>query len=227
MKYRDLTFFVVGIIVTLFIFEVNIPIFQTLHLNLSVTAPWFEILTAIGTMLATIAAVFFGLGGKEYVFKPNMKLIESYDNEQSNGSVVQGQTRLMFINRGKSTARKVNVYVEEINDNGILRGNFLPVPLIWTHDGNWFRDFPPKETWFLDLCRKDDIENHQFPKLVLGPGAGVENYQNLYEGKTTLRLRVSDESGKTRRYKLKMQWQIGDPCVKVTSFSEIYKSTKI
>lgn len=221
MKYRDLVFLIIGVALTLFIFGVNIPIFQTLQLNLSISATWTEILTAIGTIGATLAAVFFGIGGKENILKPNMKIIDNYENRQSNGSIVQGHTRLKFINSGKSIAKKVNVYVEEIKDNGILRGDFLPVPIRWTHDGNWFRDFPPQETWFLDLCRKDDITNHQFPKLVLGPGEGVENYQNLYEGKTTLILKVSDESGKVRRYSIKLEWQIGEPYVKVKGFDEI------
>lgn len=221
MKYRDLGFLIIGVIITLIIFEVNIPIFQTLQLDLSISTTWIEILTAIGTIGATVAAVFFGLGGKENLLKPDMKIIGHHENKQANSSTVEGHTRLKFINEGKSTAKNVNVYVEEIIDNGISRGHFLPVPLSWTHNGMYFRDFPPKQVWFLDLCRIDNIDSHKFPILVLAAGQNVDNYQNLNEGKTMLFLKVSDESGRIRRYKLTLKWQIGEPYVIVKRISEL------
>jgi hypothetical protein len=222
VKRRDLNFLLLGILFALLFFGFNTPLLYRFRITYSIPASWPEFLTAIGTIATSIIAVVLAL--RDYFYKPNMKLINNRENIQRSANVAQGHTRLEFINDGNGTGKNVNVYIEHIIDNDIPRPDFLPVPLSWTHDGRYFRNFPPKEIWFLDLCRKENVNNNQFPHLVLAAGEGVKNYEALYPGKTILQLKISDESGRIRRYKIVLIWQKGDPYVRVKSKSEISKT---
>ncbi|KKQ46840.1 MAG: hypothetical protein US75_C0012G0011 [Candidatus Woesebacteria bacterium GW2011_GWC1_38_13] len=190
-----------------------------------INTPWTEILTALGTILASIIALTFGLWGKTLrllFYKSNMCLIDHLENLQIyDNDVVQGHTRLKFKNKGMSIARNVMVYIMKVKDNGKIRENFLPVPLAWTHDGRYARNFSPQEVWFLDLCRKDNIKDKVSPNLVLAAGQGVINYQKIEEGKTILQLRLSQSSSQVNNYFINLHWKKEDKFVTVDSYKLI------
>lgn len=225
MKYRDLNFFLIGILITLIIFGFKIPILPRFNTTISVSASQVEILTALGTISASIIALAFGLWGKtlnQFFYKSDMKLIDTHHNLQTGrGGSTQGHTRLKFLNDGGSIAEDVIVYVEKVKDNGITRQDFLPVPLCWTHDGRYFRNFAPHEIWYLDLCRKNDISDRNKPVLVLAAGQQVPVYEDIEEGKTSLVVKLSQKSGQIRNYRINLLWHFGDNYVKVTGCKEI------
>jgi hypothetical protein len=186
---------------------------------------WPEILTAVGTLLTGVVAIAFGLWGtalRRLFYKPNMKLVDHHENLQGiRSGKTQGHTRLKFVNDGKSIAEEVNVYIDEIIDNKLLREEFLPVPLSWTHDGRYMRNFAPHETWFLDFCRRDNVINSVFPVFVLAAGQGVPNYEDVFEGTTIVKIRLSDKSGSMRRYRVELFWKVRDPYVQVKRIKEM------
>jgi len=225
VKYRDLNFLLIGILITLLIFGFGIPLLPRFNASISVSASQAELLTALGTILAAIVALVLGLWGKtlnQLFYKSDMQLIDTHHNRQtSRGGSIQGHTRLKFLNDGGSVAENVMVYVESIKDNGIIRQDFLPVPLSWTHDGRYWRNFAPHEIWYLDLCRKNDISDRNKPVLVLASGQQVPIYEDIEEGKTTLVVKLSQKSGQIRNYKINLLWSFGDNYVKVTGYKEI------
>ena len=81
MKNRDLNFLLIGIIITLVTIQLIFYFFGFNIQLLPIPTSWLEFFTAIGTVASAAAAVFFGLGGKEYLFKPDMKLIDKYMRE--------------------------------------------------------------------------------------------------------------------------------------------------
>lgn len=171
-----------------------------------------------------MVAIAFGVWGKtlnKIFYKSDMKLVNTHHNRQtSRGGSTQGHTRLKFLNDGGSVAKDVMVYVERIKDNGKVRQDFLPVPLSWTHNGRYWRNFAPHEIWYLDLCRKNDITDHNKPVLVLAAGQQVPVYEDIEEGKTTLVVKLSQKSGQIKNYKIDLQWQFGNNYVKVLTFEQ-------
>ncbi len=216
--------FLFGFLIALIIFGFNTPLLPKFQIIYSLPASWPEFSTAIGTISAALVALFLGLWGilKDVVNKPNMKRIDHYENPQANRqNITQGHTRLKFLNDGSKVAEDVIVYVDKLIEDGNPRPNFLPVPLSWTHDGRYIRNFAPHEVWFLDLCRKDNIENDQNPILVLGAGQGIPDYEDIHEGNTTLRIRLSHKSGQIRNFQIDLDWHFGNTFVQVLNFFEV------
>lgn len=171
--------------------------------------------------MSVVIVALYGDWIKSKLFPSEMHLIDTWQNTQGN----QGHTRLLFRNLGIITAYEVEVYVTKIIDNGRVRLGFLPVPLIWTHTVGveTKRDFHPKQFgYYLDLCRIDDIDNPSIePKIPLIFGAGVATYQNIYHGKTTLELVVSQKSGNLINYDINLEWLRGqDKFVRVLGFTK-------
>lgn len=175
---------------------------------------------AFGTLAAVVVALF-GDWIRSKLFPSKVRLIDKWQNVQNN----QGHTRLLFRNIGSASAYEVEVYVNKIIDDGRIRQGFLPVPLIWTHTAGTEtkRDIHPKQFgYYLDLCRIDDITDPSIePKLPLIFGAGVKKYQDIYHGKTTLQLVISQKSGELINYDVDLEWIKGkDQFVRVLCFRE-------
>lgn len=188
-------------------------------INISVNNLNANNIIAFGTLAAVLVALF-GDWIRSKIFPSRVRIIDKWQNVQGNN---QGQTRLLFRNIGIATAYEVEVYVNRIIDDGKQREGFLPVPLIWTHTGDiqTKRDLHPKQFgYYLDICRIDDINNPIIePKLPLIYGAGVPKFQNIYNGKTTLELVVSQKSGELIKYNVNLEWIRGkDKFVRVTGF---------
>lgn len=181
-------------------------------------------LTAIGTIGAVFVALAIAIFGKtlsELFYKSDLRIIEPFENEQIEGHIVTGQTRLLIRNDGNSTSRDVEVYVNRLYYNGHARRNYLPVPLYWTHNGPK-RNFHPKQFGYLDLCRRNDINNpNVIPKLVLAAGANVPTYEDIYPGKTELELIFFQESGQVKKYKIYVEWRTTLSCAHVADWKEI------
>ena len=173
------------------------------------------------TALATTAAVFIALFGKEmreFIFPSNIKIVSPKENLQIPNpelhASTQGHTRLLVKNFGKTSAYDVEVYVTKLTDPDCIREDFLPVPLCWTHNG-LKRSFHPNQFGYLDLCRID--KRGDYPKLALIPGAGVFNYETILEGTTILELTTFEASGKVKIYNVTLNWKPGMEIVNVIS----------
>lgn len=217
--------FLFGFLSALIIFGFSTPLLPQFQIAYSIPSSWPEFLTAIGTILAAVIALIVALWGetlKKLFYMSDMKLIEYHENLQtSRDDVTQGHTRLKFLNDGGSVAEDVIVYVSEIIEQGSPRPEFLPVPLSWTHDGRYIRNFAPHEIWYLDLCRKNNIEDGNKPVLVLAAGQQVPTYEDINEGKTTLIIRLSQKSGQIRDYQIDLFWKFENHYVKVKGINEV------
>lgn len=220
-----ISFFFFGFLAALIIFGFNTPLLPNFQINYPVPASWPEFLTAIGTILTAIIAISLGLWGKtlnQFFYKSDMVLINHHENVQTyRDNRREGHTRLKFLNNGGSVAKDVIVYIDEIVENDVVRPNFLPVPLAWTHDGRYIRNFAPHEMWYLDLCRKNNIADNENPILVLAAGQGVTEYDNLNEGTTILRITMSQESGQIKSYQVRLRWRLGNDFVQVERFHPV------
>lgn len=210
MKNRLEILFILSLLLYIFIF---IGPFKISYSNLNP-----DNIIAFGTLAAVVVALF-GDWIRTKLFPSKVRLIDKWQNIQNN----QGHTRLLFRNVGSTTAYEVEVYVSKIFDAGQERPGFLPVPLIWTHtaDATTKRDFHPKQYgYYLDLCRIDDINNPSIePKLPLIFGAGVATYQDIYHGKTTLQIVISQKAGDLINYDVNLEWIKGqDQFVRVLDF---------
>ena len=117
---------------------------------------WPVPLTAIGTLLAAIAALVFGIGGHEVralFFKPALKvtielqapdaiLIQTFvSGPQGQGSLPTFYYRLRVANDGNATAREVEVRLlrlrkhDPATDQFELDPNFLPLNITWSYVG--------------------------------------------------------------------------------------------
>lgn len=177
------------------------------------------------TALATTAAVIVALFGKEireFIFPSNIKIVSSKENLQIPNpelhAPIQGHTRLLMKNFGRTSAYDVEIYVTKLTDPDRVRDDFLPVPLCWTHNG-LKRSFHPNQFGYLDLCRIDNQCVN--PKLALIPGAGVFNYETILEGTTILELTSFETSGKAKKYNVALNWKPGMNIANVVSIAQL------
>lgn len=211
-------FFLLGSLVTLLIFGFNTPFLPKFQITYSNQSSWPEFLTAIGTLLAVVVALF-GDWIRYKLFPSDVHIVDIWQDVQGN----QGQTRLLIRNIGKYTAYEVEVYLNKIVDNGVNRQGFLPVPLIWTHTAGieTKRNLHPNQFgYYLDLCRLEKINDPSIePKVPLIFGAGVDAYEKIYHGTTILKIVISQKSGEQIKYDVNLEWIRGqDQFVRVLDY---------
>lgn len=227
MKYRFISYFLLGVLLTLLIFGFIFPLFPSFSIDFLLPGSRSEGISAIISLTSSIVALTIATWGIRLRrfgdYKSNIKIADWLGNIQENEAhTKQGQTRLKFENNGKNIAEDVEVYVDKIYDNGRLRKNFISVPLTWTHSGSLKRSFQERQYGYLDLCRRDNIEvETSTPKLVLIPGAGIPTYQNLGEGDTVLRLMIFQKYGKRKTYRIHLNWVANQPLVRVTKIVKV------
>lgn len=114
-------------------------------------------------------------------------------------------------NKNGFKAVGIEVYVEEMEDNGILRENFLSVPLRWTHgqvNNDIVRDVYPNQTVWLDIF--DYIWNPKTGggtvKLSLVAGMEVDSFSEVNNEITRLKLSLYQKSGQIIPIRLKIVW---------------------
>lgn len=223
MKLLAALYFVIGFSFALILFGTSYttPLLQNFHIKFIIPGSWPEFLTAIGTLLAVIVALFGDwIRGK--LFPSKVRIVDKWENPQGE---TQGYTRLLVKNLGWSTAYEVEVHVNKIFDGQNERLGYLPVPLIWTHTAGaeTKRSLHPKQFgYFLDLCLKESRDDPTIePKIPLIFGNGVENYQKIHNGQTTLELVISQRSGNQIVCIIKLEWLRGqDKFVRVLGFNQ-------
>lgn len=223
MKLLAALYFVLGFSFALIIFGFSDspPLLKNFHIKFTIPYSWPELLTAIGTLLAVLVALFGDwIRGK--IFPSKVRIVDKWENPQGE---TQGYTRLLVKNLGWSTAYEVEVHVNKIFDGENERLGYLPVPLIWTHTAGTEtkRNLHPKQFgYFLDLCLKENRDNPIVePKIPLIFGDGIKTYQEIHHGQTTLELVISQRSGNQIIYIIKLEWLQGqDKFVRVLSFTK-------
>jgi hypothetical protein len=207
-RFKGIWFFLLGVLLTLFIFHI-----YPLSLHVIITSPLIEVVVALGTLGAVVAALVIAvwgdwlkrLGGfKSDLLLPDSKVLI---NDQPYGNIVERHVRLLFINNGEATAEDVEVYISKIKENDGERGGFLPVPLSWTHWGGTRRNFHPLQFGYIDFCKvKNKSDTAIKPKLVLAAGAGVDTYETIFYQNTTFELIVFQKSGQVMCFELSLEW---------------------
>lgn len=181
------------------------------------------IVEAIVTTLGILLALFHReILGK--IFYPNIQIVGWKANLQTPQPTINaptsGQTRLLIANNGKAPAYDVEIQVTKITDpQGVIREDFLPVPLSWTHDGRARRKLHINQRCYIDLCRRDDISKQvEGPKLVLAAGMGVFNYEVICEGISKLELTIFERLG-IKTYEILISYTLNEPVVRVDSIA--------
>lgn len=222
LNIKYIIFYLLGIVTSISIIFLFLYYFLIISIEFKAESSIADWLSAIGSVSAALAALTIAIWGKSLkniFYKPNLELLGAIENIQNN----QGHTRLIFKNQGNATAEEVEAYVNNVTDNGVLRAGFLPVPLSWTHNG-WppSRSFHPNQVGYLDLCRRDDINDlNSKPILVLAAGAGVPLYQDIYSGETKIKLVVYQKSGQVIFYELILKWQLDVSYVHLEKFTQL------
>lgn len=227
MRFRLFLVFLSGGIITFLIFGIIFSFFPIFKISYTIQGSENEWIMSIITLLSLMGAFAIAIWGERFrkfgEHKSNLKIVKSIENIQENEKYEkQGHTRLMFENNGKNIAEDVEVYIDQIYDNGNLRNDFISVPLTWTHSGEFKRSFQERQYGYLDLCRRDNTENNSIvPKLVLTAGAGIPTYQNLGEGNTILRLMIFQKNEKRKTYKIHLNWEKNKPFIHVTKIVKV------
>ncbi len=165
----------------------------------STPRPLFSDLAFWAILVASFTSLLIAGGIGKYIkpflwIKPNLKTLKLELYSQSSL-----YWRLPIKNVGNQIAKDVQVEVTQVIDNGKRRSNFLAVPLRWTHLNCESRDILPSQTAYLDVIDFRNayalIEEKGFAKIITRKSGGVDHFQSLKPGKTTLEITIFQESG--------------------------------
>jgi len=138
--------------------------------------------------------------------KTNIKFIKAKTFPQVEESLVMG--RLVGKNYSNKKAVSVEAYIEAIEDNGVPRKDFLPVPLHWTHyqlnEELILKNICGNQYFYLDIFNFHTV--FKYLKLCT-PITGIGNYTNLKEGLTELTVRIYQASGQEFSKKIIIEWE--------------------
>jgi hypothetical protein len=154
-----------------------------------------------GALIASATALFIAIGGnwlRSKVFKSDLRVIGFRNFKQQENLIVW---RIILQNKGHDTAENVQADVIEISDDGKKRGDFLPIPLKWTHLDTESRNILVNQTVHLDIF--DEIHNSQGSpaysnlEIRLGTrfGLNIRKFTFLESGKAKLKIVVFQKSG--------------------------------
>jgi hypothetical protein len=128
-----------------------------------------------GSIIASITALFLGLGGARWILSKLFKSsIEFVTIKKVDQPPTGSYWRIVLINNGNDIAENVQVDVICMIENKLPRSNFLPVPLRWTHLNCDSRSILTNQTVYLDFLKPSSdggIElainyTHYIPDLV-------------------------------------------------------------
>lgn len=162
---------------------------------------WFS---TVPSIVALLIAGGIGRFIKPYLgIKPELEVVELKRFRQAHYV-----WRLAIVNKGRETAKNVQVDVIRICDEKGFRENFLPMPLPWTHTDKESRDIQPKQTVYLDVFyhkqnNQDDVH------LATRFGGGIPDFRLLQKGKSKIILAFYEESGKTFNKEIEISWSSG------------------
>ena len=120
-----------------------------------------------------------------------------------------GVFRLIIKNDGSYKASKVEVYVDEVWEDGKKRDNFVPAPMWWMHqpqNAELRRDIFPNQKVFLDLLNLTEKWGDEFIKLAAPNLLGIKDMPVIKKGKTRIILRYYEENGQTDKFEISVDW---------------------
>lgn len=213
--FRNRDFFLLGFLAALIVFGFYFPLLPKFQLTFKMDGSLAEWTAAFATFLAAFIALF-----GDQIFRSELKIVGVNSLVQVDKRMHEiGYTRLEFHNSGKASAKDITVYIKYIYDDGVLRDNYLPVPLRWTHDGHLSREILAGQKWCLDFCAFDEPNlsyNTNWPKFCLGAGGGIPNFEEIYSKNTSVGLAIYQRQGDVINYKVDLEWIHGeDKLVKV------------
>lgn len=182
-------------------------------------------MTAIGTLLAVVAALFTPWVVNHLNNRPkNSKLIfvkssvisqdPAIEEDDKNLSRIMNVGRVVVKNEGKNKAVAVEVFIEKIIFDGEERKDFIPMPLNWTHgqlskSGPIVRDIYPNQTVYLDIFNHiydTGFVNENLVIFAVAVGHGNDNLSQMNVGESELHVTLYQESGQVDTLKLKCNY---------------------
>jgi len=183
-----------------------------------------ETWAAIATVAAVLVALFGKLFSRRFLERsrlepePNIHVARHPGNGDPNDATY---FRLGVLNNSSNRlgqAKDVVVTVESKSPDP--NDNFIPAPLEWTHRGALGITINPNQRVMLDICRWWKPErDHNYYVHLRCPTMDGQPIAALAQGNTTLLLRVSQDSGVGKQWKITVSWPKMDkpPQVELTS----------
>ncbi len=116
--------------------------------------------------------------------------------------------RLVVVNNGREIAKNVQVDVIRMHDENILRENFLPMPLPWTHVNKENRDILPKQTVYLDVFYHK-INSPDDVHIATRFGRDIDNFRKFRIGKSKFLLTFYEQGGNSFNREIEVSWEGG------------------
>ena len=137
----------------------------------STLAEWMGI---IGTFILGALAIS-GDQIRKSIFKPNLQPVEIIKTHQRIGKDVFVYQRLIIKNTGCCAAKEVRILLTYKE----VPGNFIPIPIAWTHWRTLARNISQNEPAYVDVLRKEnETSNYDF---CWSPEAGIPYEKSLRE----------------------------------------------
>lgn len=204
------------------------PFIYERHFHCTVPSNFFFTSQTFWTALAVLVALVTPWIVNWLAAKPKKsKLIfkkTTVVNQDRNPDTNEDLVRLLNVgrvaikNEGKYIARSVEAYIDRINFDGMLRENFIPMPLQWTHgelnkNGPTIRDIYPNQTVFLDLF--NHLYDSGFAKnnsvvFAVASGQGVDDLSRMNLGESELVIKLYQESGQVDEVCIRAIWNQTD-----------------
>lgn len=137
---------------------------------------------------------------EKFIITPNANFSdEHYQSEQ-----ILNVGRLAIKNCGKYKAKSVEAYIDRIVlDDGEVRKDFLPMPLLWTHGtvnakSPTTRDIYPNQVVYLDIFNyilDDSVVNNNIVRFAFAAEVQYDNLSHLYVGRSLITVKLYQESG--------------------------------
>lgn len=101
-----------------------------------------------------------------------------------------------------------------MGDNGNERGDFIPMPLVWTHghlnkNGPTIRDIYPNQTVYLDVFNHiydNGYADDNIVSFAVATGHNTDNLSGVTSGQSKILIKLYQESGQVTKICLKVNW---------------------
>jgi len=170
---------------------------------------WTLTISSLIALISSLVALFIAGGIGSYIkprigIKPELELLVLNRYIQASH-----YWRLSIRNKGRETAKSVQIDVTKIIDEGKKRKNFIPVPLRWTHYNCESRDILPKQTVNIDVLEHISKIGNEKVKLITNHGGGVDDFEVIKNGYSKITITVYLENGTSFTKMIEVSWHGG------------------
>ena len=160
---------------------------------------WWLVIIAVIQVIASIIIGFIAIFGeriRNFLFKPKYQF-DVLQTEQKISGETRDYKRIKISNMGRRKAKNVKLFLEEILDikDGtiVVRENFIPMPLAWTHGDYSSRNIVANESAFIDLGSYNMFD--EADGFAINTVSRDDARLYLVEDTSVLKVRLIEENG--------------------------------